>query len=93
MVLELTDKLKKSAIAIPEIAAKTTPAQRAGDDEVSEVIAALLVLRYSSSEARDAVKRANPCGGRHGGNTAQESGSVSSLSFDSSAEPMLSVNE
>jgi len=25
------------------------------------VIAALLVLGYSSSEARDAVKRANPC--------------------------------
>ena len=61
MVLELTDKLKKSAIAIPEFAAKTVHAQGAGDHEVGEVIAALLVLGYSSSEARDAVKRANPC--------------------------------
>ncbi len=60
MVLELTDKLKKSAIAIPDIAAKTVPAPGAGEDEVSEVIAALMVLGYSSSEARDAVKRADP---------------------------------
>ncbi|HHW93990.1 MAG TPA: Holliday junction branch migration protein RuvA [Clostridiaceae bacterium] len=60
MVLELTDKLKKSAI-VPDVSAlKASPAQRAGEDEVGEVIAALMVLGYSSSEAHDAVKRANP---------------------------------
>ncbi len=60
MVLELTDKLKKSAIAVPDIVAKAAPAEGAVEDEVSEVIAALLVLGYSSSEAHDAVKRARP---------------------------------
>ncbi|HHX19827.1 MAG TPA: Holliday junction branch migration protein RuvA [Clostridiaceae bacterium] len=60
MVLELTDKLKKSAIAVPDIVAKAAPAEGAAENEVSEVIAALMVLGYSSSEAHDAVKRARP---------------------------------
>lgn len=59
MVLELTDKLKKSAIALPDSAAVDFPPTAGADESVvGEVIAALLVLGYSSSEARDAVKRA-----------------------------------
>ncbi len=61
MVLELTDKLKKSGVSITDVAVvKATPTQDIGGSHVDEVLAALMVLGYSASEARDAVKRANP---------------------------------
>ncbi len=64
MVLELTDKLKKAGVAVSGgDGAISAPVQDAGGSCAEEVLAALMVLGYSSPEARDAIKRANPGAG------------------------------
>lgn len=61
MILELTDKLKKSGLKMTELGAtpqgEGAPAAAAGDI-VNETVAALMVLGYSNAEAMDALRRA-----------------------------------
>lgn len=62
MVLELTDKLKKTGLdmsAEPLSAASRQDGPEAGDT-VGECLAALLVLGYSKAEALEAIRRAGP---------------------------------
>ncbi|HZK29069.1 MAG TPA: Holliday junction branch migration protein RuvA [Clostridia bacterium] len=61
MILELTDKLKKTGMALP-----VTDSAQGGHPfteamgTVDETVAALTVLGYSGAEARDAIQRATP---------------------------------
>lgn len=62
MILELTDKLKKTGMSLPEKTGLTGAAVhlQAPAGTVEETAAALMVLGYSNGEARDAIRRAGP---------------------------------
>lgn len=60
MILELTDKLKKSGFELTPAAVVAGAEGIEAGDTVGEVRAALLVLGYSVGEAVDAIRRAGP---------------------------------
>lgn len=61
MILELTDKLKKSGVEVPQAAHLHGSAPvSAAAGTTGETAAALMVLGYSKEEALDAVRRAVP---------------------------------
>ncbi len=61
MILELTDKLKKSGMAVPVTASTPgMPHLSGATGTIDETVAALMVLGYSAPEAHDAVHRATP---------------------------------
>ncbi|MGI6158061.1 MAG: Holliday junction branch migration protein RuvA [Saccharofermentanales bacterium] len=62
MILEMTDKLKQSGMELPESSggADTVEVDAVPAGPAEEAVAALVVLGYSQSEAREAVHRARP---------------------------------